>query len=130
MTKPVPMPMPPSLFSARLRYLRQRAHLTQQDMADRLQIDRSTYTKYETKSISPDQIGLLRIAEIFGVTVDYLLGRSEDSTPTLAVESNNEQICLDEQEKLLLQTFRRLSPEKRQTLLNKIREYTLTQNGR
>lgn len=122
-----PMQTQPSLFSARLRYLRQRAHLTQQDMADRLQIDRSTYTKYETKSISPDQSGLLRIAEIFGVTVDYLLGRSEESMASLSVASDDGQPCLNEQEKLLLQTFRMLSNEKRQECLEKMREYTLEQ---
>ena len=72
-----PQGVPSSLFGSRLRMLRRQARWTQQVMADRLRIHRTTYTKYETGVVTPDQQGLLQLAEIFGVTVDYLLGRED-----------------------------------------------------
>ena len=98
-----------SLFGARLRMLRRQAKWTQQAMADRLSIHRTTYTKYETGVVTPDQQGLMRLAEIFGVTVDYLLGREE--TPSLHLaDDESRSATLSLQEKALLLVFRQLSP--------------------
>ena len=65
--------MSDSLFSARLRALRKQAGLTQQAVADRLSIHRTAYTKYETSGVMPDPVGLVLLADLFGVSVDYLM---------------------------------------------------------
>lgn len=113
----------PSLFGARLRALRRQARLTQQVVADRLNIHRTTYTKYETGSVTPDQQGLLCLAEIFGVTVDYLLGRDADVPDTRHVaDGKDAAVTLTLQEKMLLQAFRQVSPTAQAALLQQARE--------
>ena len=104
------------LFGARLRALRRRAKWTQQAVADRLSIHRTTYTKYETGVVTPDQQGLLKLAEIFGVTVDYLLGREETAVRYVA-NDESKRIEVSLQEKVLLQMFRQLSPEEQKELV-------------
>ncbi len=59
-----------------LRNLRQSKKLTQADMASVLEIERSTYTKYESGKSKPDSVMLKKIADYFEVSVDYLLGRT------------------------------------------------------
>lgn len=62
----------------RLRPLRMQAGYTQQQMADHLGLERSTYTKYETGASEPSLATLRRLARTFDVTLDYLLGQSDD----------------------------------------------------
>lgn len=59
-----------------LRKLRESKKLTQSDVASALQIGRSTYTKYESGKSKPVSEMLIKIADYFGVSIDYLLGRS------------------------------------------------------
>lgn len=49
--------------------------LTQQDIADWLGIERSTYGKYETGDSEPNFDTICRLADFFDVSVEYLMGR-------------------------------------------------------
>ena len=60
-------------FGDNLKAARQAAKLTQQEVANHLRIDRSTYTKYETRSVQPTFASLWKLAKLLGVTVDDLL---------------------------------------------------------
>ncbi len=62
-------------LGAKLKALRERENMLQKEVSDHLKIDRSTYGKYETNDSSPDYDKLLKLADLFGVSVDYLLGR-------------------------------------------------------
>lgn len=64
-----------------LRDLRAYQGLTQQEIADSLHMDRSAYSNYETGKAQPSLLNLVKIARIFDVTTDYLLGihRSENN---------------------------------------------------
>ena len=55
--------------------------MTQQQMADKLYVNRRTYSSYETgvRGI-PTEI-LSQIADIFGTSVDYLIGRTDMKKP-------------------------------------------------
>ena len=64
-----------SMISYWLKYYRHECGLTQQQVADRLKIERSTYTYYETGKTNPDSDAILRLADFFDVSTDYLLGR-------------------------------------------------------
>ncbi len=59
----------------RLIGLRQKEGLLQRDVADQLHIDRSTYSYYERGKTNPPLDILIKLADYFGVTTDYLLGR-------------------------------------------------------
>ncbi|MCL6592376.1 MAG: helix-turn-helix domain-containing protein [Alicyclobacillus sp.] len=73
-----------SVLPVRLREERARLGWTQQQMAEKLQISRSTLSKYETGENEPSADLLCQLAETFGVTTDYLLGRSDERYYALA----------------------------------------------
>lgn len=60
-------------FGLRIKELRRQKNLSQTQMAMRLHISRSAYSNYETGIRFPDARTLCDIADIFAVSVDYLL---------------------------------------------------------
>lgn len=64
-------------FGARLRELRKQAGLTQQQLADRLWLSKATVSYYEQSLRCPSPEVLVKIAGVFHVTADYLLGIEE-----------------------------------------------------
>lgn len=58
-----------------LKILRKQKGLYQKDVATFLGVDRTTYVKYENGVSEPDNDTLVKLAELFNVSVDYLLGR-------------------------------------------------------
>ena len=62
-----------------LLILRKHIGLTQKEIADQLGISRQAYANYETGNREPDLNTLKQLADIFSVTVDYLLGN--ETTP-------------------------------------------------
>ena len=65
------------IFCERLKELRKAEKLTQRDMAEKLNIVQPSYIRYENGTAEPSQETLIKIAEIFDVSVDYLLGRKD-----------------------------------------------------
>lgn len=65
------------MFNSRLRSLRMKNKYTQQDMADMLDISLNAYQKYEQSERFPSLGTLVKIADIFKVPTDYLLGRDD-----------------------------------------------------
>jgi len=66
------------IFNERLKQLRIDRHFIQKDLADHLGISVRAYQHYETGTRYPDFLGLQKIADYFDVSMDYLLGRSDD----------------------------------------------------
>ena len=67
----------------RLKNLRIKKGLYQKDVAAVLGVDRTTYVKYENGDSEPSYDVLSKLADLFNVSVDYLLGRSNAlSQPT------------------------------------------------
>ena len=65
------------MFNTRLRSLRMKYKYTQQNMADMLQISLNAYQKYEQAERSPSLDSLVKLADIFNATTDFLLCRDE-----------------------------------------------------
>lgn len=65
------------MLGSRLKSLRVSKALTQADMANKIDVARTTYAMYEQNKREPDNEVLERIADFFDVTVDYLLGRTD-----------------------------------------------------
>jgi transcriptional regulator with XRE-family HTH domain len=61
-----------------LKALRKQNKLRQQDVADYLNISRNAYTHYELGISEPDINNLIRLAKLFKVSVDYLIGNYVD----------------------------------------------------
>ncbi|MBP5765931.1 MAG: helix-turn-helix domain-containing protein [Clostridia bacterium] len=66
----------------RLKIVREQAGVTQREVADFLNLNRTTYNKYENGASTPTPEILARIADFFHVSVDYLLERDETPTPS------------------------------------------------
>lgn len=64
-------------FSLRLKQLRLDKHLTQAQVAERIGVTASMVSSYETDIRLPSFEVMIRIADLFGVTVDYLLCRED-----------------------------------------------------
>ena len=64
-------------FAERLRELRVERHLTQQEMAEFLGMNTRAYQYYEGDDRRPNYEKLIALADFFQVSVDYLIGHSD-----------------------------------------------------
>ncbi|MGV1138261.1 helix-turn-helix domain-containing protein [Enterococcus hirae] len=65
----------------RLKYLRESNDLTQKELADALHMDRSVYNKIESGVRPIRDNELIKFADYFKVSIDYLTDRTSDPTP-------------------------------------------------
>lgn len=56
-----------------IKNLRTANHLSQEDLAQKLFVSRQSISKYENGEATPDVDKLVQLAEIFGVSLDYLI---------------------------------------------------------
>lgn len=73
-------------FSERLKELRKQAHLTQVELAKRLGIGQSSYADWERGKKNPTQENLIKLAQILNVSVDYLVGNSDEENTNKELE--------------------------------------------
>lgn len=66
------------LFGRRLKAERALKGIERKDLADSLGVHNSSLSYYENGINYPTVDVLIKIADILGVSIDYLLGRSED----------------------------------------------------
>ncbi len=66
-------------FGQQLKKLRKEQGLRQKDLAQIFQVAQSTIANYEQGTRFPDEEMLRRLADTFGVSIDYLLGRAVDN---------------------------------------------------
>lgn len=64
-------------FSERVQILKNERNLIQKDLADAAEISIRTYQRYESGERSPDAETIIKLADFFGVSADYLLGRTD-----------------------------------------------------
>lgn len=69
-----------SIFAKRLKDLRESSGMSQSDLARALHVDRTTVAGYEICRRFPDAETMCAIADLFNVSVDYLLGRDRNDT--------------------------------------------------
>ena len=60
----------------RIKDLREDRDLRQSDLAAATGIDQRTISNYETGKTSPDAYALIKLADFFDVSIDYLVGRT------------------------------------------------------
>ncbi|PZL74899.1 XRE family transcriptional regulator [Enterococcus plantarum] len=66
-----------SKFSERLKQLRTEKKMTQQALADLVNVNRVTYTNWENGKREPELDKVVELATVLNTTVDYLLGNSD-----------------------------------------------------
>ena len=60
-----------------IRNLREDSDKTQKELADYLNVNQTTYSKYELGKINIPVEVFIKLADYYGVSVDYLLGRTK-----------------------------------------------------
>ena len=88
-----------------LKRLREEAGISQKTLAEEIGVSQQSVNKYENHNIEPDVETLIRIADFFDTSVDYLIGHS-------AVRRRIEEVrvCeLNEQENKIIEKYRALT---------------------
>ncbi len=65
----------------RIKQLREEFHMTQQELADKLEGAKSTVAMYENGNRKPSMGILLKLSDIFDCSIDYILGKSDIRNP-------------------------------------------------
>jgi len=65
------------IFAERLKRLREERELSQRKLAAILGLNHSSYARYEHNTAEPTQEMVLKIADFFGVSVNYLFGTDD-----------------------------------------------------
>lgn len=65
------------LFAERLKELRKEKALLQSELASALDTTQRKVSYWETEKIEPDLASLWKISDFFGVSIDYLIGKTE-----------------------------------------------------
>ena len=117
------------LLNQRLKHFRTSSGLTQQQVADVLGLDRSTYAYYESGKTTPDIKSVNKLLKIFNISYYELMEEPDPavvtvSDPDAEVEEEEEDALhiydLSKIEKRLVIYFRVLSPNQQKDLLESI----------
>lgn len=92
--------------------LRKAKKVTQKEMADFLKTTQTTYSRYEKGTREPDITTLCSLADYFGVTVDYLLGKPQWTEEDKALGVGNHKTTLSPEEWEILETIEQLRQKK------------------
>lgn len=105
-------------FSQRLKEMRERRRLDQQEVAEYAKISRYTLSQYERGKSAPGLDVLIKLSEALSCSVDYLVGKSNYGE-------------LSEEENTLVGMFRKLDPGKRLSVFDMVHglELICTQNN-
>ena len=87
--------------------LRKKRGLSQEELADVLNVSRQTISRWEVGTALPDAINLVQLSKVFEVSTDYLLGR-QDSIPSF----------LSEEERSIIDLYRKLDRRAKDNVTN------------
>lgn len=76
------------MFGERLKNLRLQKEMSQKELGNLLKISPSTVGMYEQGRRAPDTTTLTTLADLFNVSIDYLLGRTDDKNIKIITKSN------------------------------------------
>jgi transcriptional regulator with XRE-family HTH domain len=92
-------------YKNRIAALRKNRNLTQDDMATTLGISRAALSHYEKGRREPDYNTLITIADFFKVSLDYIMGRTDDPLASLDPDNREFTDQLELSDDQLMQQF-------------------------
>lgn len=100
------------MFGDRIKKLRDEKNISQFELSEFLGISQQALSKWENEKTEPDNDSLVKLANYFNVSTDYLLGNSE----TRQVDKPYD----DELEKVLFSKAKDLTEDEKKTIINVI----------
>ena len=102
-----------------LKKLRNEKKVSQQQLAEKIGVSQQSVNKYENHNVEPDIETLIKIADYFHTSVDYLIGNTELDR----VIENVEKYDLSYDEKLLIDKYRKLDYDERESIAHVMNIY-------
>ena len=78
-------------FGLKLKELRKKKKLSQSQVSTRLNITKSSISGYENNIITPSNDIIVKLALLYGVTTDYLLGLDNNESIVISDLTNNQK---------------------------------------
>ena len=110
------------MFAQRLKELRAMKEISQAKLANIFGCAQQTVARWETETTEPDIATLIRLADYFGVSVDYLIGHKR--------KSRSFDECMPTKSPLLQEAIRVLKKEELEQLEHLARYFIRKQGGR
>lgn len=107
------------ILLANLKKLRAEHRVTQKQLADVISVSQQSINKYENHNIEPDIDTLIKIADFFNTSVDYLIGHTDIERKIESVTSHD----LNAEESSLIDSYRKLSPKQRSSIRDVMENY-------
>lgn len=95
-----------------LKKLREDARVSQRILAENIGVSQQSINKYENHNIEPDIETLVRMADYFDTSVDYLIGHSSERRRQEPVRTFD----LNEREAELIENYRKFSARQRESI--------------
>jgi len=95
-----------------IKVLRDERGVSQQKLADAIGMTQSSINDYENRSIEPDITTLIRIADFFDTSVDYIVGHTDIRRKIEEVS----EYALNERESALIDSYRTIQDSERKVL--------------
>lgn len=103
------------MLAQNLKALRRQRGITQAELSEMLGLTQQAVARWEVDKSEPDAKTLNRLADYYGVSVDYLLGREKTPSPS--------------EESTLLEKYRKLTVINKQTLNSLLNTFLLAQQA-
>ncbi len=97
----------------KIKELRLSKGVSQQKVADFLNVSQQAYANYESGKRKPEYDLLLRLADFFDVSVDYILGRTDTKKAPASKR--------DEREEEFVEMFKHLNPEQQDLVIAQLK---------
>jgi transcriptional regulator with XRE-family HTH domain len=118
----------------RIAELRMSRHMTQDELAAKLGISRAALSHYEKGRREPDYETLIKIADLFQVSLDYIMCRTDDPRMHLSEEVRQFSDALELSDEDILERFtftidgKKLTPEESRRFIAFVRAERMMNN--
>ena len=104
---------------ANLKVLRQEKGISQQQLADVILVSQQSINKYENHNVEPDIETLIKIADFFNVSLDYLVGRTDIREMVEKTKTSD----LSDSEAYMVSRYRKLSDKQKKCIITLAESY-------
>lgn len=97
-----------------LKFMRSNKNISQQQLAEVIGISQQSINKYENHSVEPDIEILIKLADYFNTSIDFLVGNTDIEHKIEYVEKTD----LNNDEKKMIENYRKLNDNQKEALQN------------